>query len=530
MASGTRSPRFSPEDGLEGEMLSLVGPDSALAPGVIASKRWVQGAAAVMLLGAAAVVLSRSGPSSVVQNAGPEMRMQLAATECSFPGSDCRSASCCKAGGKDGFQCYAKNENWAECMEECKPGVHDGEKEGTWVDGKMQPASWSCEKLGERGDPDPCSAPGDDCRSTKCCSSTRGGNGMTCFEKDETYATCRDTCEDEADWSCTALGNRTAFPAGCAWAGDSCAAERQCCNRGFQCVVKDAAWTTCFQTVKKTSWVSKNIPIPGDWEGTILGGGREEFAVAAATDGEQVAGTSLYCFMAYLPGSYEVSLMLEAKQDNASVFACDDYDLFKAWQSAKAGWDTGEATLSNTDVFIDVWKHMIASGKYLKSDWTVKVDADAVLMPDRLKSHLQALRPPAYRPLYIKNNGMNAGMGNNGFLGAVEVFSKQAVQVYADNQEGCRKTLGLEGGEDGYFKSCVDALGIGFMVDLELFNPDHSAGVCNMGSRAAFHPLKTSKDWRCCIDITRGINHRVEYGVCDFPDYVAPTEAPAEKA
>ena len=33
--------------------------------------------------------------------------------------------------------------------------------------------------------------------------------------------------------------------------------------------------------------------------------------------------------------SPKVSLMLEAKQDNASVFACDDYDLFKSWQSAK---------------------------------------------------------------------------------------------------------------------------------------------------------------------------------------------------
>merc|ERR1719414_2271407 len=95
-------------------------------------------------------------------------------------------------------------------------------------------------------------------------------------------------------------------------------------------------------------------------------------------------------------------------------------------------------------------------------------------------------------------------MGNNGFLGAVEVFSTQAVMKYMDHGDGCHESLGVDAGEDGFFKGCMDALGVGFMTDGELFFPDKSAGACNAESHAAFHPLKTVNDWKCCFDITNG--------------------------
>jgi len=174
-----------------------------------------------------------------------------------------------------------------------------------------------------------------------------------------------------------------------------------------------------------------------------------------------------------------------------------------------------------------VWKNVIKSAKFMYQDWTVKVDADALLLPDRLRPHLAALRPPAYRPLYIKNNAMDPGLGNNGFLGAVEVFSRQAVQIYSDNADGCHTSLGIQAGEDGYFKGCMDALGVGFMTDPQLFNPDKSPGICNNKQRAAFHPLKSPKNWKCCLDITQGINHNVIFGDCQMPDPLAPE--PVEK-
>lgn len=365
-------------------------------------------------------------------------------------------------------------------------------------------------------EPGTCSAPGDDCRGTKCCDAEKGGAGMTCFEKDANWASCQDHCDSEK-WSCNKLGPRTKVSAGCAWAGDDCADTKLCCNSGFMCVKKDADFTGCTQTEKKTTWVTQQVPIPDGWDGAIVGPGRNEYEVGPAEGGADVSGTELYCFLAFLPGSEEEGLVNFARENKASVFACDDSDVFHTWDSGSTSWDSGESTVTNTDVFINVWEQVGKSGKYLAHDWTAKVDPDAVLLPDRLKAHLAGLSAPAYRPIYIKNNVMDKGMGNNGFLGAVEVFSKQAVMVYLDNAEGCHKSLGTAAGEDGYIKSCMDALGVGFMTDGELFFPDKSAGACNLEQRAAFHPLKTVTDWKCCFDITNGKPHTVEYGECKDP-------------
>jgi len=509
-----------PSEDIEQRSLDFICSEEEQAVPAKSHRHWYMIGAVALGVGAAGALIrsaQSASPGSVEADAGLATSLVAdAASSCSGPGANCASSKCCKAGGKNGLQCFAKSEFWAECLETCKPGVHPGEKEGKYdASGKFVPAEWTCDKIGTVGPPDPCSAPGEDCRTTKCCSAAMGGIGMTCYEKDATWASCAASCE-EGDWTCQQLGNRTPYPAGCGWAGGSCADTHLCCNSGFECVVKDATWTACTQTKKKSSWMTTNIPIPSEWDVTVVGGGRDEYQIQPAAKDAKVMGTSLYCFMAYLPGSYEVGLRDVAKENKASVFACDDYDIFHSWETSKQGWDTGEATLTNTDVFIDVWNHMMESGKFMKNDWTVKVDADAVLLPDRLKSHLAGLRPPAGMPIYIKNNAMDPGMGNDGFLGAIEVFSKQAVQIYRDNHEGCHKSLGTNAGEDGFFKGCMDALGVGFMVDAQLFNPDKSAGACNLGQRAGFHPLKTVNDWKCCLDITKGILHEVKFGVCDM--------------
>jgi hypothetical protein len=270
------------------------------------------------------------------------------------------------------------------------------------------------------------------------------------------------------------------------------------------CAKKDATWTACVQTVKKTTWASQHIPIPAGWDGTILGAGRDEYQMQQAGPGEQKLGTTLYCWMAYLPGSYEEGLIAKARDNHASIYQCDDHDLFHTWKSASGSWDTGEATLTNTDVFINVWEQMAKVGTFMKNDWTVKVDPDCVMVADRLRSHLGALNVPVWAAVYVKNNGMDAGLGNNGFLGAIEVFSKKASMKYLDNAAGCRQSLGLNAGEDGYFKGCMDALGVGYVVDSEMFFPDHAAGACMNGGRAAFHPLKDPAEWQHCWDIIMG--------------------------
>mmetsp|Transcript_48743 Transcript_48743/g.135921 ORF Transcript_48743/g.135921 Transcript_48743/m.135921 type:complete len:645 (-) Transcript_48743:367-2301(-) len=373
---------------------------------------------------------------------------------------------------------------------------------------------------------DPCSSPDESCLETKCCSQKRGAGGMTCFSKDKYFAQCKKNCWEDG-WGCEKLGNRTKLAAGCSWPGQDCRQTKLCCQEGFACAVKDDMFTGCTQTEEKHTWDSKMIPIPSDWEGTVLGGSRAEYSVPAAGDDEEKMGNSLFCFMAYLPDSSEVGLMEVAKELNASIFGCDSSSIYESWSSGSAGWDTGESTITNTDVFLNVWQQVFEEGKWLTADWTVKVDPDAVLVAERLKGHIWDLNAPAYRPIYLKNNGMDPGLGNNGFLGAIEVFSQAAVEIYFDNWEGCRDAYGLNTGEDGFFKGCMDSLGVGFMTDVNIFKPDFSPGGCANGGMVGFHPLKEVSQWRCCWDIVMGKNRKVDFGKCDMgPDGKGPEEEP----
>mmetsp|Transcript_3060 Transcript_3060/g.6724 ORF Transcript_3060/g.6724 Transcript_3060/m.6724 type:complete len:691 (+) Transcript_3060:117-2189(+) len=346
---------------------------------------------------------------------------------------------------------------------------------------------------------DPCSAPGEDCRSTKCCSSERGAVGMTCYSKDQYWAACAPSCgggNDTKDWACSALGERSKFPTGCAWAGTSCAADKLCCNDGFECVVKDAQWTACTQTVKRETWVTHYIPIPAGWQGTVVGGGRREYSLDPAPAGTPTSGTRLYCFMAILPDSNEVTLMKLAKRNKVSVFACDGYDIFNSWQSQMTQWDSGTATLTNTDVFIKIWDQVYDAGHFMNYDWTVKVDADAVFLPNRLKQHLDKLRTPKGARVYLENIDYQFK-----FMGALEVMTREAVDRYLEKGHECIRGK-HEGGEDFFLKGCLDAIGIDHMSDYSLL-ADKYAGQdrpCTDGWAVAYHFHKKVLSWNWCYN------------------------------
>jgi len=199
----------------------------------------------------------------------------------------------------------------------------------------------------------------------------------------------------------------------------------------------------------------------------------------------------------------EVELQQAAEQNGGSIYGCEAHKVYNSWKTDSASWDTAETTLINTGVFLKVFEWVRDDGEYLKHDWTVKVDPDCVFLPDRLRNHLYGLRPPANTAMYLKNNNVK-GMGNNNFLGAIEVFSKRAVQIYLDNDKECGKYLGSNSGEDGFFKGCMDALGIGFMWDHDMFKPNYDPAICTNGKYAAYHPMKYATHWQRCWDIASG--------------------------
>jgi len=259
----------------------------------------------------------------------------------------------------------------------------------------------------------------------------------------------------------------------------------------------------CVQAVTESTFSSLPVPLPAGWDGAQLGGWRGEYQVNGVEEGADMAGTSFYCLMVVLPNTDEMKLLGVAKANNVSIFGCDAHSVYRAWQTNAAGWDTGETTVINTAVFLQVFKWVHEDRLYLNYDWTIKVDADCVFMPDRLRSHMWALRPPPDTAIYLKNNHMD-GLGNQGFLGAVEVFSKKAMQIYMDNDDACGKFLGTNSGEDGYFKGCMDALGVGFMLDGNMFIPNYDTATCTNGMYAAYHPLKFPTHYQRCLDIAQG--------------------------
>lgn len=427
---------------------------------------------------------------------------------CHWNGTTCQEA-CWTFAAKD--MCltteHRKRCAWEEHAEKCK--------QGCWTHAKSDEC-WQGERCMWHGvcKDDPCSAPGEDCRNTQCCSGLRGAGGMTCFEKDAYYASCSKHC-DEKDWSCNKLGNRTKTNPKCAWAGEDCASEGLCCNQGFVCAVKDKYFAGCMQSFKQMSFKKVNLKPPPGWPANpkIIGGGQFEYAMPPAPKGQGM-GTTLYCFAAYLPGSYEERLIDIARANSASIFACDEHDLFHTWQSHMSTWDSKATTLTNIDVFIDVWNHVEKAGRLWKYDWTVKVDPDCLIVPERLRWHLGALNAPVKQPVYVKNNALNASIGNSGFLGAVEVFSREALELYFDWWPMCQKTIGVNGGEDGFMKGCMDAMGVGYVVDGGMFKPDNDPRVCKDGTKAAYHPLKIQENFQCCVDIVNGGKHFIEWGEC----------------
>merc|ERR1711948_110873 len=59
------------------------------------------------------------------------------ARECSESHHSCLKTLCCKDAS---MRCFLKNEHWASCRPDCKPGIHE-------ADPKEYRTPWACEEL-----------------------------------------------------------------------------------------------------------------------------------------------------------------------------------------------------------------------------------------------------------------------------------------------------------------------------------------------------------------------------------------------
>lgn len=448
---------------------------------------------------------------------------------CSMSGEDCTRSKCCK---EPGLQCFEKKRGaWATCRPGCMAGPDP-------TDENEEP--WTCKALGPRSAGETptlvalpkaawvdklCSGDGEDCIKSRCCKDA----GMQCFMKDERWATCRADCLSGPDltdvnsdpWTCAPLGSRTPGAAAkrpptpvpkwvasdCSKPGEDCSRSRCCALSGMQCFEKKAKeWAAC----KVTCAPGEADPDDRDsapWSCAELG---------PRTGEASWHDPSLYCFSIIRDTGYEPELVREQLPLGIGIFACDEYGLYSTG-STELGEDvfgpvatisfpgaevgtSKDGTAANTALFLNAWDAVNRDGRLWNHDFTVKVDPDAVLLPDRLRNHL---RPHTGSNVFVVNcnkPGMTPMM-----FGSVEVFSFQAMQTYFAGSMTCRGTLPIDSwGEDLFIGECLKTLGTSPLDDFSMVQDGVCKGVwCQDPEAAAFHPFKTLEGWMDCYQQTQ---------------------------
>jgi hypothetical protein len=316
-----------------------------------------------------------------------------------------------------------------------------------------------------------CSESSENCISTKCCKVS----GSTCFLKNTTYASCRDNCEPGKDGWCSELVNMLPVA--------SYPGLRFFC---FGFYTSDTGLTT------------------PSYELSLL---RTQLFL----------GASLFSCPRWVVYS-DVETWLSPGPPmlmTTKVYDVDgDFHLFKS----KAG------TWINAMMYYQAWLDLRKNRLTTDSDWVIKVDADAVFLPERLIDVLQGYQVPA-GGVYVEN----CKTANHSFSGNLEVVSAQAFHTFLENLDTCKETLDWKGKspgwkwgpwkEDLFMQKCMDKIGVPKVSNITSttdalckadlpnrlqngsdaeWQPD-----CKVTKTAAMHPYETPDEYFVCLAATQ---------------------------
>lgn len=189
----------------------------------------------------------------------------------------------------------------------------------------------------------------------------------------------------------------------------------------------------------------------------------------------------LFCWAMVRSVGYEPDLLSAQFYNKAGIFGCESHTVFSngglahvadakvtevvAPESSMGDFaDEGTATSSwlNTLVFFKAWEMVIADGKWWTSDWTVKVDPDAVFFPhrlaERIEQHTSGLNA---EPTWVGNCDRiwHPDDPKMKLFGSLEIFSRNAIGTYKAFGQQCRDELPWKGwGEDMFMQECMKKL------------------------------------------------------------------------
>jgi len=140
---------------------------------------------------------------------------------------------------------------------------------------------------------------------------------------------------------------------------------------------------------------------------------------------------SIFCFTFIL--SSDIQLITFQHQNHAGIFACDSYVVYtnrtmdglegintgSVQRLAGAGFRVNLSGGQSMVASVALWKAVVSDGQYARHNWTVKVDADTVFLPSRLRPHLMR-RADGPEGIYLNNC-------KHGLRGALQIMSRKAV-------------------------------------------------------------------------------------------------------
>jgi hypothetical protein len=260
-----------------------------------------------------------------------------------------------------------------------------------------------------------------------------------------------------------------------------------------------------------------------------------------------LSATTLFCWSVYTENrgttakpNHELEVLRTSLFLGTSIFGCEAWKVYSdvsVWLSpgkqytVKVDDKDGDFHFAkrkltgswvNSGTFIQVWEAIKEEGIWEGKDWTVKVDADTVFLPSRLRSMLTR-QPVTSSGIYLEN----CKYVNYGFFGSLEVFSHQAVATYVANIDDCKNSLNWKGsekatgwqpwGEDLFAQRCMDLHGVdkveafGITADggCEAFRPEgqkknkHWKPDCATTSSPAMHPFKEPSEYFDCLKATQ---------------------------
>jgi len=221
---------------------------------------------------------------------------------------------------------------------------------------------------------------------------------------------------------------------------------------------------------------------------------------------------SLFCLHVMRLHSYESWIVkMQLKKDEnfrGGIFSCDQYAVYSHdtadgtylgdgplgpvhthWFQNAPVWRSSDNTAGNTLLFMNMWEAVRWNLQYKCCDWTVKVDPDAVLLPDRMRKSLSH-----------KTSWLNFVTTCYGRLyGAVEAIQSKALDRYFWNEGKCRNLPWQSWGEDVWMSKCMWSLGVPSTYDGGFVGDNVCKGTwCGNGYSSAYHPFKNANTWMSC--------------------------------